>query len=212
MSTIDEHGLISMICVGEAGATEWEAFERLASASPDLWRALAEAQRDQAALSAAVDDVVRLADRIDLPFAATNEDSVDLGPGSHWRLPRAAAWSGWAVAAAVGAAWLIGLNANAPVPPASANASLVDLASLSSDDLLRSYVDKGRASGAVIGEVPAKVLIGARPSRTGQGYELLYLRQMVEQTAVPELYRLGGEDERGRSTLVRYTPEVRRPM
>jgi hypothetical protein len=212
MNVLEEHELISLICVGEAGDPEWEAFERLAAANPGLWRDLAEAQRDQAALSAAVAGVMQLADRVELPFDRGTSRHVGKTSDARWEFPRLGAWSGWAVAATVGAAWLIGLQASTPLPPTSANAGLVDLASLSSDDLLRSYVDRGRASGEVIGEIPTRVLLDARPAPSGTGYDVLYLRQMLEQTHVPELYHLGGQDERGRSSLVRYSPNVRRPL
>ena len=60
--------------------------------------------------------------------------------------------------------------------------------------------------------MPERVLIETRPSETGRGYELLYLRQILERTVVPDLYKFYGQDEMGRPTLVRYDGDAGPPM
>ena len=52
-------------------------------------------------------------------------------------------------------------------------------------------------------EMPTRVLVESRPADGGNGYEVLYLRQVLERTVVPDLYRFDGRDERGVATLVR---------
>jgi hypothetical protein len=80
------------------------------------------------------------------------------------------------------------------------------------DEAWNAYIAKGRESGAVVGEMPAKVLIESRPNPSGEGYELLYLRQVVERTIVPDLYQYTGQDESGRPTPVRYQPQTGGPL
>ena len=73
----------------------------------------------------------------------------------------------------------------------------------SAAELLAAYLDKGRQEDFVIAEVPQRVLIETRPNVTGHGYELIYLRQILERTVVPDLYQFN-HDESGQPTLVRY--------
>ena len=78
------------------------------------------------------------------------------------------------------------------------------LGGFSASDLLAAYLDKGRQEQSVIAEVPERILIETRPNETGRGFELLYVRQIIERTVVPDLYQFHSQDEMGRPTLVRY--------
>jgi hypothetical protein len=51
------------------------------------------------------------------------------------------------------------------------------------------------------------VLLEARPSVTGIGYDVVFLRQIQEKMTVPDLYQKTGQDESGRAQLVSYEPQ-----
>jgi hypothetical protein len=90
-------------------------------------------------------------------------------------------------------------------------ASLIDTTPAA--DLFQAYLDRGRKENVVINEVPERILIDTRPVPTGQGYELIYLHQILERAVVPDLYRIGAQDERGQPVLIRYEgPTWRRGM
>ncbi len=85
---------------------------------------------------------------------------------------------------------------------------MTDQAPSTPAEALQAYFDLGCASGQVVAEMPTKVLLDARPLPTGDGYQVLYLRQMLEQMTVPDLYHVEGEDEWGQPTLVRWEQPV----
>jgi hypothetical protein len=80
------------------------------------------------------------------------------------------------------------------------------LSDATADQAWNAYLAKGREAGLVVAEVPTKILIESRPAPSGEGVELLYLRQVVERTIVPDLYEFTGKDERGLPAPTKYTP------
>jgi hypothetical protein len=60
----------------------------------------------------------------------------------------------------------------------------------------------GKQSGRVLGEVP--VLCESKPAATGQGFEVVYVRQILERAEVHDLYRFS-VDEAGNPLPVRVT-------
>jgi hypothetical protein len=198
------HALISRVIDGDISDEQWTEFEGLAQADPTLWRELAESQRDQASLAAAVGQASTLAERVAIPqhFEGAQFET-NLAPVK-FRLNRASAWSGWAVAA------LVAIMASAKIAqyerPATSGENLTRaslLNSLTPDESYQHYLDKGRAAGLVLGEMPAMVMVETRPAPSGQGYEVLYLRQVLERTVVDDLYQVNGQTEHGRPTLER---------
>jgi hypothetical protein len=123
---------------------------------------------------------------------------------------RLTSWAGWAVAAglviAIAGRWLGGPATPAASPvqtagiPTPADATLVR----SAEEALDAYLERGRSEERVIRQMPRMLLLEARPNPTGDGYEILYLRQLMERAVVPDLYQFGAEDEAGRPALVRY--------
>jgi hypothetical protein len=75
---------------------------------------------------------------------------------------------------------------------------------------LREYLRVGADSGRVVGEMPRKVLMHAEPAADGRGYDVVYVRQIVERARVGGMYRFS-QDEAGRVTPVR-TTLTRSPM
>ncbi len=199
---IDGDMLISRIVDGEAGDGDWTSFRALAEREPSLWRELAEYQRDQSELSAVVASAIRIADGVEAPV------EEEMGRRLSTRTRLVSTWAGWAAAAAVALAWFTGLN-NHQSPSTGNNANLVNLDSLkpqevvdnyvkqgklSPDDLYNTYLDVGRERGLVVGEVPDRVLITARPMKSGGGYEVVYMRQIMERTRVKQFSGIGITD------------------
>jgi hypothetical protein len=187
--------IINRLVSGEARDHDWREFAALAQSDPSLWNRIADVQRDQSRLAEAVRQAVACADAVELPGSAPRATG-----GRLWS--QAAAWSGWAVAASLAIAVTLFLQSTPSIPvPQGGGVAPVEL---TLDDALRAYKDLGSRSGQVIGELPDKVLIDTRPASSGEGYELLYLRQFLERVHVPDLYEFAALDEQGRPTLVRH--------
>ncbi len=178
--------LISRVVDGEATPRDWGALEDISAGDPGVWRELASAQRQQAELARCVEVATEAADRVDLP--GDDAPSIRLSA----RLNLAARWAGWAAAAMVALAW-VGAGGPAASTTDVQSASLLP-ASLGSDAALSLYLDKGKQEGRVLAEMPAKMLVGTRPAADGFGYEVVFVRQIVERTRVNDLYRLSSDE------------------
>ncbi|MHC4993330.1 MAG: hypothetical protein ACYTGC_20375 [Planctomycetota bacterium] len=201
--------LISTIVADEAGEELWKLFVTMADERPELWKALARAQRDQRLLVSAVREAVEVAERVRVGETSveprlrlTGDAGSDRAPKhDRWRWPWLIGWSGWGLAAAVIIAAFTGPLAprTAPVTPvAQAPPTAVTPA-----QALENYLTVGQQSGQVLGEMPTKVLLDSRPAPSGQGLEVLYLRGVLERITVPDLYHLQ-QTESGQPALVRW--------
>lgn len=215
--------LISRLIDGEAGAAEWHEFQALAADAPALWRELAESQRQNVLLGAAVAEATKAAAAIDLPDLAdepTRRVAVEVSRGP-WH-QRVSAYVGWGVAAALAITLWTGArpNANLSSPPGGADNMLAgkspspdfNYASLAPNDILQGYLDRGKEEGLVIGELPDKVLLESRPHPSGDGFEVLFIRPILERATVPQLFEFAAQDDAGRPVLGRYTGGERRPL
>ena len=173
--------IIERIADGEATEQDWTRFRGAATVEPSLWQDLAEAQRFQAQLSAQVRAALAPADSVEAPIGD------HLAEGLTRRIRVVGSCGGWLAAAALGLAWSTGtFRAN--------SASLLPVTS-SPDQALEQYLTQGQKAGVVIGEVPTKVLIQSRPAATGSGYEVIYVRQILERRQMPGgLYQVGVDD------------------
>jgi len=217
--------LISHVVDREATADEWHELETHAQAQPRLWRELAEAQRDGAALRGALRLAGDLADRTPLParlMADHDDETVHVdartlphptrGP-QRLTLHRFGSWSGWLVAAMVALVALLRFADSPSTIPGANPAGLgVSLKDANPEQLREAYLTKGQAQGAVLGEMPGKMMVEMRPGPDGQGYEVIYLRQIIERTVVPDMYQITGTDERGQPTLTRFRTPARKTM
>jgi hypothetical protein len=223
--------LLSLIVEGEATREQWEEFTRVAEADPVWWAHLARSQRDACDLSNVLNRMVAVADRVALPVPAEPMPGSVAGasgggataarrepPGAHhgrrgrwWHglVPAtplgAAAWGGWAVAAVLALAAIPGLRRStspAPIRPSEIGPAIAT-AVPTSRDAWQQYLDLGRQEGHVLGEIPARILLDAQEV-PGHGYELWYLRPVLETMHVPEMYRFNGFDESGEPVLIRY--------
>jgi hypothetical protein len=213
--------LISRMIDGEAGTDDWQEFTTLAAGAPELWRELAEAQRQHTLLDAALAETINVAATIDLPDLSDADKHL---AAQHVPLQqRFVAWVGWAVAAALAVALWSGIQPSANTGgPISGNsegntAPLVPqqaglLANLAPAEILQAYLDRGKDEGQVLGELPDKVLLETRANPQGDGYEVLFIRTILERASVPELYEFGSQDESGRPVLAKYQGRKPRPL
>jgi len=212
MNELNIDTLISQTIDGDITDPQWRQFVAIAETQPALWRRLAEAQRDQGALARAMDGSIELAAAVTLPSTQQvwehkfHEERANSNP-----LRRIASWGGWAVAAMVAivaAAQLNSMNPSKnPVESAGLNGHITTAA-----EALQDYLTKGTESGDVLGEMPTKVLVETRPAESGQGYEVVFIRQIMERTIVPDLYQVNGENEAGQPALVRWQRPARNSM
>ncbi|MFN0131202.1 MAG: hypothetical protein ACKVW3_01515 [Phycisphaerales bacterium] len=189
--------LISRVVDGVASAADWARLKALAETDGSIWRDLAEAQEMQSDLTTLVARAGAIADGIGAPV----EEAMVSGLTNRFRL--VGAWGGWAVAAAVGLAFVAGRPGMMGTQPGNQAGVLP---SLSASDAFEQYLQKGTAEGRVVGEMPTRVMLEARPAEGGgatRGYEVIYLRQIMERVVVPDLYQFGGKDEAGNPVPVR---------
>ena len=194
--------LISRIADGEAAERDWEAFNGLASTHPAAWRELAQAQHDHAALSLGVGVALHAAERVDLP---TGRSVLHESHGQRITIRRVAQWGGWAVAACVALAWSGALKLNT-LPPGGPQSPKVNAAGWytvnSPEQALDAYKKLGEQDKRVIGELPQRVLLSSEPLDTGNGFEVVFIRQLVERAQVRDMMRFG-QDEAGNPVPIR---------
>jgi hypothetical protein len=187
--------LMSRVIDGDATTEHWDELTAHAAQDPTVWRRLADTLRDHSSFARAVNAEVSVAVTVPLPSAQAARASMTMEPRIA-PFAHVSRWSGWAVAAVIGIAWL-GWIFNEP------SSTGINVASLAPAELLQAYLDRGKQEELVIGEVPDRILINSRPAGTGGGYELVYLRQIVERAVVPDLYQFQGQNESGEPILVR---------
>jgi len=194
--------LISRVVDGEASGVEWEELSLEAGRNPALWRRLAESQRDQTALRDGVNAAIAAAIEVEAPVQRVMAERL----GQRTRV--LATWGGWAAAAAIALGFALGPKFGLSTPRGNGNnqAGLtpVPIPSFDNDPdaALAAYMKAGQAKGTVMGEVPTRVLVDSRPA-PGGGYDVVYLRQIIEKAHVPQLYQTG-TDDLGRPAPVRY--------
>jgi hypothetical protein len=222
MNENEQDLLISRCVQGEANEDEWHRLGTLAADEPKLWREIARAQRDRQTLTALMEAAGAVAERVAAPVGAAQ---ASLSSSSSARrasardadeahpFPRMPAWLGWAVAAVILLAWAthLGQGPNAPQSRPTGSAETA-LAGFTAQVAFQSYMEKGREEGIVLSEQPRRVVVQTRPAPSGEGYEVIFVQQIMERAVVPNLYHYGGEDEYGRPTLVRWEGSTRERM
>ena len=205
MTTPDHYDiLMTRIVDQEASAADWAAFSAAAESNPELWRLLAETQRQADLIAGVVTDATEVADDVTVPRFDTTPTTLTFRRAAR----RLLTGSGWAVAAALGLAWVLGggpFGETVPPTPVGSAGTVTPISTAS--DHLAKYLELGRQSGAVVGEIPSKILIQSSPVGEGQGFEVIYIRQVLERTVVPEIFEMGDDTtETGAPTLVRFQP------
>jgi hypothetical protein len=194
MQPTREDILIGRVTDGEATPADWQELETLAIAEAGVWTRLAAAQRAHADLARAVDDELTVAELVHAPAHEAARGGMTL-VSQRWR-----AYSGWAAAAALALAWAGANGLNLRIPGAAVpGTNAAGLFTSGPDDLFTQYLDKGKAQGSVLGELP-KVMIETIPvadAKPGEAnVEVVYVRRVLERAMVNNVYRVS-RDEHG---------------
>ncbi len=225
MNDLIKDNLMTKIAQGEARDRDWDGFVALAEEDDSLWREAIEMQRDQAALTGLMECASDVADGVDLPSRESvlsvrrmdmRYPGVAEPPERHRPVTRSSSWVGWAVAAVIMFAWVTTVIGPPSVVPGSGTGSGMHEAGLVSvgtaQEALDAYLNKGRQEGVVLEEQPRRLLLQTRPNPGGEGFELIYVHQIMERTVVSELYQFEGQDEMGQPRMVRYEQPQRKRM
>ncbi len=204
LNRTDPELLISRIVDGEATPGDWAAFRSQAERTPSLWRDLAEFQHTQEELAIEVSAELSVAGRVDVPVHSEMVRRL----GDRFRV--VGMWGGWLAAACVGLMWARGN------PAGPSGGGTIQANPLTGVQALQEYLNKGQSEGKVLGELPEKVLVRAAPLTDSEGtsiggYEVVYVRQILERTVVKDLFRFGN-DEAGEPRPVRVEIRPARPM
>ncbi|MCA9274318.1 MAG: hypothetical protein KDA31_14880 [Phycisphaerales bacterium] len=173
--------LIGRIIDGEATGQDWAEFRQLAGDDESVFAEIAELQDLRKRTIDIVEQVGDLADTIELPVHMHPKASP-----AH-RLRTAGVWGGWAVAAMVAVAWSIGLRPGDPLIFGSHEGQQAGIGSgviNTAGDALQKYLDLGKKSGSVIGEMPSGIILDKQPLADGSGVETTYLRCIIERIVV----------------------------
>jgi len=208
----DRDVLRSLGVGGEATGLQWAQIVEEAQADHAYALRFVRESRDQAGLAAMVARAADVARSVELPECEAVEAAAAAGEPTHTGSAGGArlfvGWAGWLVAACLLVAWVQFGPRHPEHQTRTQSASMSTVPGTTADEALRAYIERGRAEDRHIEEVPHRLLIDARPLDGGAGTEVLYLRQFVERTVVPDLYRLGGQNELGQPSLVRYVPHA----
>ncbi len=175
--------LIGRIIDGEASGQDWAEFRQIAGDDQAVFAEIAELQDLRKRTLEIVDDAGNIADTIELPMHMHPKASP-----AH-RLRTAGVWGGWAVAAMVAIAWSIGLRPGDPLifgEQGNAQAGLGSGIINTAGEAFQKYLDLGKESGSVIGEMPNGIILDKRPLADGSGYEVLYIRPIIERVVVSD--------------------------
>lgn len=190
MNQDERDRLVSRVVDAEATPEDWSALRELAEHDRAVWAELSAAQRDHAALSAAVESSIEPADRVELP--------ADPGPMVvvNRRLRLAGAWGGWVAAAAALLAWSFGVPIVADSQAHNAGLGVSLPRPDSPAVALQSYFEQTGEGAKVVRELPEKVIVSIEPADASR-VRVLYLRRFLEWREEPGLFRPSGEDESG---------------
>ncbi|MCA9300803.1 MAG: hypothetical protein KDA28_17155 [Phycisphaerales bacterium] len=179
MTGCDRDILISRIIDGEASPEDWTAFKSLADRDGSVWHDLATAQQDQFELEGGLAVAYEIADAVEAPVEQMVRESFQ------GRLRLVGSYGGWAVAAMLVLAATTGNFRGGPSNRADV------LGPLTPEDAYQKYVEAGQRDGTVVGELPERIVLDSRPNVTGSGYEVIYIKQIVEKAIVPGRLEIG---------------------
>ncbi|MFN0012041.1 MAG: hypothetical protein ACKVS8_10400 [Phycisphaerales bacterium] len=201
LEEIDRDVLITRIIDARAGAADWKALRDAAAKDAGVWTDLEQATCEARALERAMAPVAAAADGVNLPTLSVDVAGAPVVVG-RIGFGGARTGLGWLVAALVALGW--GAQWFSPMGGGGGgNVAILGPLGRTADAALNEYLDLGKKAGRVVAEMPERVVLESRPSEDGKGYEVLYLRQVLERAVVgPEdLYKLGVKED-GRTMLI----------
>jgi len=180
--------LIGRVVDGEASSQDWAEIRELAGDDQSVFAEIAELQDIRRDTIEMVDEVGDIADTVELPLYM-HPKATPAG-----RLKFAGVWGGWAVAAMVAVAWSVGLRPGDPLIVGDLNngaqtGSLGGSVINTAGEAMQRYLDLGKESGTVVGELPSGIVLEKVPLADGSGYEVLYIRPIIERTIVHNVFR-----------------------
>ena len=200
---LDRDTLLTRIIDAEASAEDWAAFRAFAADEPEVWSELAEMQRQHDVLAGGLREAIAIADSIELPVH--EHESVRPVARIGAVMQNGWSWGGWLAAAALLLAFTVGLPRGVGVvggmPGTAPGTQAAGFSLGTPEEALDRYIDLGKQSGAVVGQSPDFIVLESTPLADGGGYEVVYLRQLIERREVRDLYRLG-TDELGNTVRV----------
>ncbi len=198
----DRDVLVTRLLDGRAGESDWIAFRDLARHDETIWGEVILSRRQCTTLERAFEPALTLAELHEMPdlglagVAATDlQDRHRLGGGGGGGLV------GWAIAATLALGFIAQQSGLLRTGMESRPGATGGVTAISPDAALQNYLDLGKQSGRVVGELPERKVVDVRPSPTGEGYDVLYYRQIIERTRVDSLYSIGAS-ESGAPVLV----------
>ncbi len=200
--------LVARVVDGEATSEDWRELRTIASADQAIWAELAEQQDLKRELEAAMADAVRVAERVALPM----HEHASVAPSRRLKLALTA--GGWLAAACVAVAWVAGTTPQAATPPRTDAAPATTIAMANpintAAEALARYLELGKQSGEVLGEMPSSLVLQRTPNADG-GYDVIYLRQIVEKTTVDGVYTHATDDTGGTLFVPKASTTTARP-
>lgn len=220
--------LLSRAVDGTLSDAQWASLEAKAQHDPALWRELCLLHRDDLAVRARVQQTTELTTTQQALVLASHAEPSSARAWMGWA---AAAVLGLVAAISIsrGGGPLGGtlggtlagsgpivqdMRANAGPAGGTQTAGLGSFLNLDDalnaatpQQLLGRYVQSGREQGSVFGVMPERVVLHSTPLEDGKGYEVYFVRQIVERAHVPAFYRLG-IDELGNAAQVPTSPTV----
>jgi len=211
--------LISRIVDRRATPEDWRALRRALGrdAEPrgapgggagDMLAEIEAAHRIDADLCRAVEGEIGVSERVELPPMRLRAPER--------RLRLVGTWGGWAAAAGLALAWIMGVQPPAPDPgDGTQQAGPIPGAGWSSgqgpsvEEAFDQYVRAGRESGRIVRVDPELRGIDSTPLENGAGVEVIYLRRVLERAVIDDVYRYA-TDDLGRVVPVRVEAIPRR--
>ena len=193
---IDPDILVTRVVDGRDTASDWRALESLASADPQVWRTLAQAQRDHRAMSREVRAQTAIAAHVSAPvhvLGRAGAPAVGEREAMSRRTRDVSTWAGWAAAAAIALAFVGRVGVGPAALPADSSSEVtqagIGLPVGDAAGALQMYLNEGRQNGRVIGEQPMRML-GFEQLPDGAGYRVVYERPIIESAVVSLPYNL----------------------
>jgi hypothetical protein len=193
--------LITRVIDHRATPADWVELEGLARDDSSVWRELAMAQKQDAALAGAVRDAAGRAEAVALPI---DQPQPYVFETARRRMRLVATWSGWAAAAVVTMAFVTNGFSLKGANPGTQTAGAVPTLGL--PEMLNQYLEQGKKDGVVVGELPDRVVLDTTTTPDGRT-EIVFVRQIVERARVNDLYK-PTTDEAGNLGMVKVQLKV----